>query len=421
MSVFSKLCTDIVDFGGKKSNPRNQTVSKITIHHMAGVSAGNICAKTHLISDRDASANYYIGNNGDICGGVSEDRRAWTSKSPWNDNRAITIEVSNFIKNDNWPVSDAAYKSLIRLCADICQRYNIVPHFTGDKNGTLTAHYMFAATVCPGPMLKNLLANGTIERDINAAISQQNGGKTAGIPQPIAPVQNSEKVIWDFLQSKIGNAYGTAGLMGNLYSESKLDPKNLQDSYEKKLGMTDREYTEAVDSGKYTKDQFIRDKAGYGLAQWTFWSRKENLYNFKGSRSIGDLQMQLDFLWEELSRGYTAILQSLKDSKTVYEASTVVLTQFERPAGQSEAMKQKRATFGQAYYDRYANSPTSKSGTLVRINTETLNIRKGPGINFSVTGTVKKGEVYTITQELNGWGQLKSGAGWIKLSYTVKV
>ena len=107
---------------------------------------------------------------------------------------------------------------------------------------------------------------------------------------------NNEKTIWEYLMELIKNPYGVAGLMGNLYAESGLDPQNLQNSYEKKLGHTNASYTQAVDNGEYTN--FVNDKAGYGLAQWTYWSRKQNLHNFAKSarKSIGDLQMQLDFL-----------------------------------------------------------------------------------------------------------------------------
>lgn len=58
---------------------------------------------------------------------------------------------------------------------------------------------------------------------------------------------------------------------------------------------------------------------------------------------------------------------------------------------------------------------------LVKINTSALNVRSVPSIDGIVNRTVKKGEVYTIVGESNGWGKLKSGAGWIKLSYTVRV
>ncbi|MBQ3388392.1 MAG: hypothetical protein IJG60_04180 [Thermoguttaceae bacterium] len=90
-----------------------------------------------------------------------------------------------------------------------------------------------------------------------------------------------EEIIWNYLYEKIGNPYGTAGLMGNLYAESTLHSNNLQNSYERKLGMTDDEYTDAVDSGTY--ENFVRDAAGYGLAQWTFWSRKRRFSNSRGN------------------------------------------------------------------------------------------------------------------------------------------
>ena len=85
----------------------------------------------------------------------------------------------------------------------------------------------------------------------------------------------NDKTIWEFLKSQGLNDYGAAGLMGNLYAESGLSPTNLQNTYNNKFGMTDDEYTADVDAGRY--GNFVHDSAGYGLAQWTFWSRKQGL------------------------------------------------------------------------------------------------------------------------------------------------
>ena len=74
--------------------------------------------------------------------------------------------------------------------------------------------------------------------------------------------------IWRWLCERIGNDYGTAGLIGNLCAESGLNPMNLQNSFEQLLGMTDKTYTEAVDSGAYTEEAFVADHAGFGIAQW---------------------------------------------------------------------------------------------------------------------------------------------------------
>lgn len=61
------------------------------------------------------------------------------------------------------------------------------------------------------------------------------------------------------------------------------------------------------------------------------------------------------------------------------------------------------------------------SGYVVRITADVLNVRKGPGTGYGIVTTVKKGQAYTIVSESNGWGKLKSGVGWIKLSYTERV
>lgn len=165
---------------------------------------------------------------------------------------------------------------------------------------------------------------------------------------------NTEEKIWSYLKSQGLTDAGAAGLMGNLYAESGLRPNNLQNSYEGKLGMADAEYTERVDSGSYTN--FVRDSAGYGLCQWTYWSRKEALlaYAKATGKSIGDLDMQLGFLMKELSSGYKAVLNILKTTTSVRAASDAVLLQFERPADQSETAKARRAGYGQKYFDKYA-------------------------------------------------------------------
>lgn len=164
----------------------------------------------------------------------------------------------------------------------------------------------------------------------------------------------SEATIWSFLKKKGLSDCGVAGLMGNLYAESGLKPTNLQNTYEKKLGMSDADYTAQIDAGIY--QDFVHDSAGYGLAQWTFWSRKQNLLAFALSRgkSIGDLEMQLDFLWKELTESYASLVNILKTATSVRAASDAVLVQFERPADQSETAKARRASYGQKYYDQYA-------------------------------------------------------------------
>lgn len=200
---------------------------------------------------------------------------------------------------------------------------------------------------------------------------------------------NNEEKIWNYLYAKIGNAYGVAGLVGNLFAESGLKSNNLQNTGNTKLGMTDEEYTEAVDNGTYTKEQFIHDGFGFSLAQWTYWSRKKAFYEYVKykNKSVGDLETSLDFLWKELSEGYaTSVLSVLKSATSVLQASNVVLTKYERPADQSATVQAKRASYGQTYYNKYATgSLVNNAVTNTGINTYTKGVAVKLSANFVST------------------------------------
>lgn len=137
------------------SSRNGQRITKITIHHAAGCIGGVALASIFANPRRAASCNYAIGKDGEIIGVVPEELRSWCSGSKWNDEQAITIEVSNCKGAPNWEISETVMASLVELCADICRRHCIVPHFTGDKNGSMTFHYMFQATECPGRYIRN--------------------------------------------------------------------------------------------------------------------------------------------------------------------------------------------------------------------------------------------------------------------------
>lgn len=205
-----------VDFGTNKSNPRTERISKITIHHMAGNLGAVQCAKMHLTGSREASANYYIGSDGVICLGVAENRRAWTSSSPWNDQRAITIEVANSEVGGDYPISAAAYLSLINLCADICKRNGITPKYDGTKNGTLTEHRMFTATECPGNYIHNLLVTHRIEEDIQdtiklgtTAVIRPTTESSSGSDTSSAPTYEVGKIYTLQVELKVRTGPGT--------------------------------------------------------------------------------------------------------------------------------------------------------------------------------------------------------------------
>ena len=153
------------------------------------------------------------------------------------------------------------------------------------------------------------------------------------------------------------NEYGACGLLANVDWESGCNPMNLQNSGNKKLNMTDAEYTKAVDSGQYTQQQFISDSQGYGLAQWTYSSRKASLYDYakRSKRSIGDLTMQAEFLLAEIKL-YKGVWDTLKTAKSLEEATKAVMLKYERPADQSASAIAKRCNVAERLYDEFCGT-----------------------------------------------------------------
>lgn len=348
-------------YSPNNSGQRTQSITRITPHCVVGQVTVESLGDIFASPSKQASSNYGVGLDGRVGLYVDECNRSWCSSSNDNDQRAVTIEVAS----DNtapYAFKDAAYNGLIELSADICKRNGKSKLiWINDKEKALayepkademlvTVHRWFANKSCPGDWFMSKMD------DYVAQVNSKLGG---------VPVMDNEKTIWDSLKAWIGNEFGVSGLMGNLQAESSLSSNNLQNSYEKSLGMTDDVYTQKVDSGEYKN--FVMDKAGYGLAQWTFYTRKQNLYNYAKStdKSIGDLGMQLEFLKNEITTGYKQTFEILKNAKSVKEASDAVLTQFEKPANQGDDVKAKRAEYGTGFYNKYhsaapAPAPTGK-------------------------------------------------------------
>lgn len=372
---YTKLSPNFTKMTNKKNN-------KITIHHVAGKASVESLGDVFADPNRQASSNYGIGVDGRIGLYVDEGNRSWCSSSSSNDSQAITIEVSNDVVGGDWHVSDASLKSLIDLCVDICKRNKIARlNFTGNASGNLTMHCYFASTLCPGPYLKSKFQY--IADEVNKRLNTNSSSSVS------VSADGNEKIIWDYLIDKIKNPYGVAGLMGNLCAESALRPNNMQDTYQSRIGHTDETYTASVDDGSYSN--FVKDSVGYGLAQWTYYTRKQALLNYAKSKnkSIGDLMMQLEFLYKELCELYKGVLSDLENATTVLSASNSVLTKFECPADQSESVKNTRANYGQKYYDKYASKNVTQTTSQVTTD-EIYIVRVGDTLskiaeNFDIT------------------------------------
>lgn len=201
------------------------------------------------------------------------------------------------------------------------------------------------------------------------------------IPKPVVTLAEERK-IWDYLTEITGSSIGAAGIMGNLCAESCLSPINLQDVCEGALGLDDSAYTDAVDSGAYT--QFVTDSAGYGLAQWTYASRKGRLYNLSLQRgvSIGSLDLQLDFLAMELEE--SGLLPMFRNADSIREASDLFLTKVEGPSNQDETIKQTRSQLCEELYWKFAL--TGADETMTQGQADVCRVAAEPE-KYGISGT----------------------------------
>lgn len=187
-------------------------ICKFTPHIMAGILTGKQCAVNIFQKpNRIASANYCIGNDGDLVCNVYEEDRAYTSSSRSNDNQAITVEISNCEIGGDWKISDAAWNTLVKLAVDVCRRYNFRLVYDGTPNGSLTRHNMFASTSCPGKYLQS-----RFQELANTVNSILDGGAST------TPTQETRSII-DLANDVIAGKYGVGEArkqaLGSLYDE----------------------------------------------------------------------------------------------------------------------------------------------------------------------------------------------------------
>ena len=167
---------------------------------------------------------------------------------------------------------------------------------------------------------------------------------------------------------------GACGVMGNMNAESAMRANNAQDGMTK---LSDAEYTSGVDNGTYTN--FVRDAVGYGLCQWTYWTRKQELYNYAKSKgtSIGDETMQVEFALHELKNNYPTLWKFLCTTDNVHDAAARICTEYERPAVNNINV---RASYALRYFEEMScetkaeqpQTPTPETEKVVEVKLSVL-------------------------------------------------
>ena len=127
---------------------------------------------------------------------------------------------------------------------------------------------------------------------------------------------------------------GALGFLGNWDCESNCEPFRVQGDFSPYKTIS-HQYTEDVEDGRIPMNQFAHDAKGYGLAQWTYFSRKEGLYDFwkRSGKALDDCEMQVDFALHELASGeYLPVDHAVRNLNDLYACVKIICTQYERPA-----------------------------------------------------------------------------------------
>lgn len=472
------------------SGQRTHSIDRITPHCVVGqLSAESICA-CFTSTSRQASCNYGIGKDGRVSLCVEEKNRSWCSSSAANDQRAITIECASD-RNHPYAMNSAVYTSLIKLCTDICKRNGKTKLlWLGDKNKTLnyapaanemviTCHRWYANKSCPGDWLYSRL--GDLAAKVTAALGTSNtltglqaaslkGMEPAEVVAKVAPLFTANQMQSGILASvslaqfilesgygkselaqNANNCFGMkSSLSGNSWSGSVWDGHSV---YTMKTGEqnTDGSYeTVTADFRKYSSiEDSIADHSAYLLGAMN-GSKKR----YEGLAGCTDYKKAAQVIKDG---GYATSLDYVQNICRVIEqwnltqydvavATTPTTALYRVRKSWSDAASQKGAfrdlsnakacadkNLGYSVYDEngkvvYSTSTAFQPYT-VRVSTNSLRIRKGPGTNYGSRGFTGKG-VFTIVAEATGkgaskWGLLKSYAskrnGWISLDYVKKV
>ena len=297
---------------------------------------------------------------------------------------------------------DAVYKEACEITAYLCDMYNIDPLGTVTMNGvqvpTILCHADSHALGVGSnhgdinhwfPKFEKSME--TARQDVAALMGKVNVEKEPETPKELYRVRKS----WEDAGSQIGAYYDLNNAKENCNkagSEYEVYNSKGVAIYPENIVVNEPEEEEVVSTGfKVGQEVQLTANAIYSngktIAKWVFSSK---LY-VRQINTNGDIVIST-----QKSGAITGTVRP--------EAITAYTGKFSKP---SETAAAPSVPGFQSY--------------LVSIDASILNVRSGPGTGYKITTQVKRHGIFTIVEEKNGWGKLKSGAGWIKLSYTKKL
>ena len=388
------------------SGQRKHAIDTITIHCVVGQCSvetlGNIFAPT----SRQASCQYGIGADGRVGMYCEEKNRSWCTSSSTNDHRAVTIEVASDTKHP-YAVKDNVFEVLIALVADICKRNGIKKLvWSTDKNErvnhlngcNMTVHRDYANKSCPGQYLYD--RHGEIARRVNELL----GSAPAEEEKPV--VKPSEIHVDDLVKIADNATYYNGKTVPGWVKAKNWFVVEVEG---------DRAVIDDSEDGKNAINSPISTK---------FLTVVKPAQN--GSESVEKVKLEKGAVVTFTGKKHYAHANSDNPVACKPGKATITLDPYMKGKHPYHLVAVKGGTSNVYGWvdaeDIYeANEVEEFKPYLVKVTASALNIRKGAGTSHTIVGCIKDKGTYTIVEESNGWGKLKSGAGWISLAYTKRV
>ena len=142
-----------------------------------------------------------------------------------------------------------------------------------------------------------------------------------------------------------------AGIMGNMEAESNCEACRVQGDFSATRTIS-KVYAEKFNT--YPTECFM-DAKGWGLCQWTYYTRKEDLYQFCHDRGVGveDEAAQVAFFLYEIKRDYSATFAAIQSAPDIRTAAYQMCHNYERPAVDNI---DTRAKYGEQIYVQFHGS-----------------------------------------------------------------
>ena len=142
-----------------------------------------------------------------------------------------------------------------------------------------------------------------------------------------------EQTIYNRLRQHGATEAAALGILGNWACESGNEPFRVQGDFSSYRTIS-KAYVQSLTNGSMSKQQFQNDQKGFGLAQWTYYSRKADLYDFwkASGKAIDSAELQTDFAVKELKSSYPALWQFLQQTTDIFTATSRICREYERPA-----------------------------------------------------------------------------------------